>query len=101
MCDHNGSATGILRFSKTRPGMLEPALLCEACETIIMQFAPLPYRCTPPVSFIAAVQESGHVRIAETHQIPDRAHGRRRPRPGNRPRLSFARREHTTPRSPS
>jgi hypothetical protein len=100
MCDHDGTATGILRFSKTRPGILEPALLCEACDTIIMQFAPLPYRCTRLESFSAAVQESALVGIAETHQVPDRAHGRRRPRPRNR-RLSFARREHTTPRRPS
>jgi hypothetical protein len=70
MCDHDGTATGILRFSKTRPGMLEPALLCEACATIIMQFAPFPHRSTRVVSFIAAVQESELVRIAEAHQIP-------------------------------
>jgi hypothetical protein len=101
MCDHDGTATGILRFSKTRPGMLEPALLCEACETIITQFAPLPHRGTRLVPNIAAVLESELASIAETYQNSDRAHGKRRPRPRNRRRLSFARLEHTTPRSPA
>jgi len=58
MCDHDGTATRILRYSTTRPGMLDPALLSEACETIMTQFAPLRHRCTRAVPCIAAVQRN-------------------------------------------
>jgi hypothetical protein len=70
MCTHDGTATGLLRLSKTRPGMIEPIVRCETCETSIKHLVPLPYHCTPLLAHDGAVLESEPENIAETYQIP-------------------------------
>jgi hypothetical protein len=51
MCDHDGTTTGVLSLGDRRAGTLEPALLCDACGTIVKRLEQLEYRCTPRVPY--------------------------------------------------
>jgi hypothetical protein len=70
MCTHDGTATGLLVLSRAYPGMIEPILRCERCETSITHFVTLPYRGTPSLAHDGAVPKSEPENIAETYQIP-------------------------------